>query len=201
MDINLEEKGYLFGKELKKKIDGLDWKGLYEGKRLFKYGRAKKQFEFLDCNKCGVPVILHNDEDDVKCKRVNAEEVDKMKNMIRGLKEMERFKPTALDDNVDKIGKKEEERPTVVEVYVVETEDNIENVRKIFDDTLEGLANKKRNMDPKNTEDILAIDKEIMEVKIKKEMLIHEMKQKRGTSDGVRIEKQRVCPSWTENLK
>ena len=199
MDINLEKKSYLFGKELKNKIDSLDWKGLYEGKRLFKYERAKKQIEFLDCNKCGVPVILHNNN--MKCQRVNEEEVHKMKIMIRGMKEMERFKLNALDDNIDKIGKEKQETPTVVEVYVVETEDNIANVRKIFDETLEGLANKKKKMDPENTEGISAIDTEIMEVKIKKEMLIHEMKQKRGTSDGVRIEKQRVCPSWTENLK
>ena len=214
---------YLEGQELINKINNLD----NNDKNYVVFSRLSKEFNFKPCTKCKAPLIVHKDSEEKVCKNKPTElEIENIIKKLMDIEEIKKFGIVDAHDNPNNINKNyaKSRKSSMDELnenfsrkcsisYVKEDDKgnksksdeipldvfNVEEENK-FDEDIKELEKIKKNLDPKREDYatlMVNISGQINQLRSFKYM----EKQMKTNGSEVRIEKQRVCPSWSEKLK
>ena len=148
--------------------------------------------------------LLEADEDIGRKKRLRSNEQLDSDHLPRGKKVDTKVTPSKTVGNITNDGCNIE-HCDVIEVFTVNVSDHLEKVNKTAYEKIKSLQAIIDSLDPKENANKLTIGTltaQLAQIEMNRETSLCSMTSIQSNKTGdIKIEKQRFCPSWTENLK
>ena len=209
-------KYYLTGENLDKRIEDTD----SNDREMVRFSRTENEFVFPECERCKVPKIIHIEKDTQKCDAQVTEEhsivINELKNHLKnspGLAKFERLEVPQFQRFQRSTSVSEEETDTLQnkqEILVVteehddpalkQIEEHIANIKRALSDATKAKGDH-RELILKYQTKIGEMSLELYKLKLSKQTTAPQPAiHMAAPQSEIHIEKQKVCPSWTEHL-